>query len=167
MASECLPDQHESCFACGLGNRLGLHLHFETGPDGVARAEWMPSTAFCSYPDRIHGGVLATLMDSALVHALFARGETCATAEMTIRYLSPANPIEPIAIVGSVENERHGIFFCNAAATQGGHPVARARAKFMRLAAHAQPPSAGRKPQLPDARETGRELRAKESRDGL
>ncbi len=66
-----LKELHRDCFACGVRNHSGLNLHFDVGADGVATAVWLPSPAFQSYPDRAHGGVIATLLDSAIVHVLF------------------------------------------------------------------------------------------------
>ena len=67
-------ESHRECFACGIGQGGGLRLHFEVGADGLAHAIWVPEAVFRSYSDRVHGGVVATLLDSAMVHALFARG---------------------------------------------------------------------------------------------
>ena len=64
-----LQDAHRACFACGASNRGGLHLCFECDASGVAAAEWQPTAAFLSYADRVHGGVIATLLDSSMVHA--------------------------------------------------------------------------------------------------
>jgi hypothetical protein len=31
-----LQDSHHDCFACGVGNKGGLNLHFEIDSDGMA-----------------------------------------------------------------------------------------------------------------------------------
>ena len=124
---------HAHCFACGAANPHGLRLQFDADTDGSVWAQWMPGDGFRSYPDRVHGGVLATMLDSAMVHALFARGIAGVTAEMTIRYPSRANGIEPLLITAGVDSERHGVYFCHAEIRQAGIPVARATAKFMAM----------------------------------
>jgi acyl-coenzyme A thioesterase PaaI-like protein len=124
---------HADCFACGISRGSGLSLHFEVGPDGVAKAVWMPSETFASYPDRVHGGIVATLIDSAMVHALFARGVAGVTAELTIRYNRSVSLRHPVEISGWVESERRGIYYCRAEVRQNGALAARAGAKFMRL----------------------------------
>jgi acyl-coenzyme A thioesterase PaaI-like protein len=128
-----LLDSHRECFACGVCNTAGLCLHFEIGSDGVASAVWQPSTAFQSYPDRLHGGVIATLLDSAMVHALFAKGIAGVTAELTIRYLQAVDLVEPLHITASIETERHGIYLCRAEVYQNGRHAVRASAKFMAM----------------------------------
>lgn len=129
-------ESHHACFACGVSGQRGLRLHFEVGGDGVAAAEWVPKHEFRSYPDRVHGGVVATLLDSAMVHALFARGITGVTAEITIRYLQAVSPDAPVRITGWVEGEPGRLHRCRAEVHQHGVMVVRASAKFLTL----QPP---------------------------
>jgi uncharacterized protein (TIGR00369 family) len=112
-------------------DQRGLRLHFEVGQDGVAVAEWMPKQEFRSYPDRVHGGVVATLVDSAMVHALFARGITGVTAEITIRYLRVVSPDAPVRITGWVEGKPGRLHHCRAEVHQHGALVVRASAKFV------------------------------------
>lgn len=123
-------DFHRYCFACGVSNTQGLSLHFEVDAQGVARAVWQPSSRFESYPGRVHGGVVATLLDSAMVHALFARGIKGVTAEMTIRYLKPVPLSQPIEVCGIVNSSRHGLHQCTAEVRQDASLVVRASAKF-------------------------------------
>jgi len=132
-APGALEELHRDCFACGVCNNSGLNLHFDVGADGVAMAVWQPSAAFRSYPDRVHGGVIATLLDSAIVHALFAKGVAGVTAELTIRYLQTVQLDAPVQVTGRVESVRHGIFFCAAEVHQSGILVVRASAKFMAM----------------------------------
>lgn len=126
-----LEELHSDCFACGVCNHSGLNLHFNVDASGVASALWQPSSAFRSYPDRVHGGVIATLLDSAIVHALFARGVAGVTAELTIRYLQSVNITDPVQVSGWVDSVRHGVFLCCAEVHQGEVLTVRASAKFM------------------------------------
>ena len=128
-------DLHRHCFACGISNTQGLHLHFDVDAEGVARAHWQPSPHLESYPARVHGGVVATLLDSAIVHALFAQGIAGVTAEILIRYLEPVASSAPVEIRGWVESSRHGLFHCSAEVLQSKRTVVRAKAKFMAMPA--------------------------------
>ena len=138
-----LEELHRDCFACGFCNHSGLNLHFDVGADGVAMAVWQPSPAFSSYPDRVHGGVIATLLDSAIVHAFFAKGVAGVTAELTIRYLQSVNVDDPVRVVGWVESNRHGVYLCRAEVHQAGNQAVRASAKFMAMPDASPPISAG------------------------
>ncbi len=132
-AAERLSLLHHECFACGVCNRNGLNLHFEVDQNGLAQAVWQPSAQYRSYPDRVHGGVIATLMDSAIVHALFARGVAGVTAELVIRYLHGVAIDAPVHVSGWVESCRHRVYFCQAEVRQGGVLVVRASARFMEM----------------------------------
>ncbi|WP_075079560.1 PaaI family thioesterase [Terrimicrobium sacchariphilum] len=124
---------HHQCFACGKENPDGLNLRFAINPDGVAEGAWQPLQIFSSYPDRIHGGILATMMDSAIVHALFARGIAGVTAELTVRYLHGVGFDSAITVRGWVEASRHRIYQCRAEIIQKDRLAARASAKFMEI----------------------------------
>jgi len=51
------------CFACGLENPAGLHLHFyDNGVDEVA-AEFTIQPDHQGYPGVAHGGVVAAILD--------------------------------------------------------------------------------------------------------
>jgi len=131
-----LKESHRACFACGVCNPAGLKLHFEVDACGMASAVWQPSSAFQSYPDRLHGGVSATLLDSAMVHALSAKGIRGVTAELSIRYLQSVDLEQPLLVTGHVESKLHGVYLCRADVHQGGTHAVRATAKFMAM----QPP---------------------------
>jgi acyl-coenzyme A thioesterase PaaI-like protein len=133
MIPKAPSDTHRDCFACGVCNSGGLNLHFDIDSHGMAAAVWQPLPAFQSYPDRVHGGVIATLLDSAIVHALFARGVAGLTAEMTIRYLKGVNLQEPVQITGSMVSVRRSIYLCQAAVHQSRHCCVRASAKFVAM----------------------------------
>lgn len=130
-ATDALERSHAACFVCGMNQGTGLQVHFETDPDGTATAVWQPSPRFQSYPDRVHGGIIAALVDSAMLHALFANGVAGVTAELTIRYLRGVNLEEPLQITGRNESIRCGVYCCSARIRQGGSLAVRASAKFM------------------------------------
>lgn len=133
---EALPElreSHRACFACGVCNNSGLYLDFKIGTDGTASAVWQPSSAYQSYPDHLHGGVIATILDGAMVHALFAKGIAGVTAELTIRYLHTVGLADPLLVTGAVEHGRHGVYLCQAAIHQNGTYAVRSTAKFMAM----------------------------------
>ncbi|MBN8458678.1 MAG: PaaI family thioesterase [Verrucomicrobia bacterium] len=122
---------NRDCYVCGEGEPCGLGVEFVIGPDGSATADWQPSARFQSFPDRLHGGVLAALADGAMLHALLGMGLGGVTVEMSVRYLRAANLREPVRVSGRVLSGRHGLFRCAATVEQGGVPVVRATARFM------------------------------------
>jgi len=135
------PEFHHGCVVCGTGNPDGLQLRYEIDSDGVATSTWLPSMSHQSYPDRIHGGVLAMLLDSAMVHALWSKGVAGVTVEMKIRYLRSVDWFSPVRITGEVLESRHGLHFCRATVNQQGADCARADAKFLAISTPTSTPS--------------------------
>jgi uncharacterized protein (TIGR00369 family) len=100
-------DHH--CFACGATNPIGMGLHIELG-DGTARTEWTVGTDHVGWSDKAHGGIVATLLDEVMAWACSSYDAWAVTAEMTIRYRSPASPGERLLAEGRVTERRRRIF---------------------------------------------------------
>ena len=77
------------CFACGKDNPTGLHMRFELDDDKCT-AYFTPRREHQSYPGRMHGGLVAVLLDEVTGNYLFAKeGKPSYTAKIEIRYRQP------------------------------------------------------------------------------
>jgi uncharacterized protein (TIGR00369 family) len=76
------------CFVCGEKNPYGLHLTF-SGSDGKIMAEFIPQKTYQGYKDMVHGGIISTLIDEAMVKAALMQGIPAITAEITVRFKNP------------------------------------------------------------------------------
>ena len=77
------------CFACGTENPIGLHLHFFQLPQGCL-SFFTPSREHQSYNDRMHGGLIMTLMDEVMGNYLFLKdGIPAYTGKMESRFRHP------------------------------------------------------------------------------
>ncbi|HEX5038976.1 MAG TPA: PaaI family thioesterase [Candidatus Limnocylindria bacterium] len=97
------------CFACGGTNPIGMRLKIEIG-DGMARTTWSAGDDFVGWSDKIHGGIIATLLDEVMAWAPASDDAWAVTAEMTVRYRSPASPGEELRAVGRVVGQRRRIY---------------------------------------------------------
>ncbi len=77
---------HPCCLVCGSDRPDGLGLRFERQPDGSVVAQFDCNAVFQGYPDRLHGGAVAMLLDAAMTHCLFSRNIAGLTAKLSIRY---------------------------------------------------------------------------------
>jgi uncharacterized protein (TIGR00369 family) len=75
------------CFACGKDNSAGLQLDFRT-EDGKAVTEFTPSKIHQGFKDIVHGGIIATILDEAMVKVALSRGIKVLTAEIAVRFRS-------------------------------------------------------------------------------
>lgn len=123
--------EHAGCIMCGSANPLGLKLKFRVKPDGSVVAMFPCSEIFQSYPDTLHGGVIAGIFDAAMAHALFSVGEVCFTAELEVKFLAPVAINCGAVVRGFVEKDAYPLFYVGAELKQDKEIVAYAKAKFM------------------------------------
>jgi len=98
-----------NCFACGSENAIGMRLHIEIG-EGTAWAAWRAGDDYVGWSDKVHGGIIATLLDEVMAWAPSSYDSWAVTAEMTVRYRSPANPGEELTANGRVAGRRRRIY---------------------------------------------------------
>jgi uncharacterized protein (TIGR00369 family) len=98
-----------NCFACGGTNPIGMRLHIELG-DGTARTSWIVGDDYVGWSDKAHGGIIATLLDEVMAWAPSSFDSWAVTAEMTVRYRSPASPGEELVAEGRVVERRRRIY---------------------------------------------------------
>jgi len=73
------------CFVCGEENPLGLRLKFSLY-NGKATAEFVPQKVHQGYKDIVHGGIITTILDEAMVKAALMQGMHVISAEITVRF---------------------------------------------------------------------------------
>lgn len=77
------------CFGCGPKNPMGLKLEF-TESDEFLHASWQPSETYQGYPNVLHGGIIAALLDEIGAWCISVKiGTAGVTKEMNTRYLNP------------------------------------------------------------------------------
>jgi uncharacterized protein (TIGR00369 family) len=90
------------CFICGLENPAGLHLRFyDDGKDEVT-CDFMVTPKHQSYPGRVHGGVIAAILDEAggRTAAINDHNRFFVTASLEVRYRRPVPLDTPLRAVG-------------------------------------------------------------------
>jgi acyl-coenzyme A thioesterase PaaI-like protein len=95
-----------SCFVCGRDNPLGLHTRWESDrASGEARCRVTLPEAFNSYPGVVHGGIVAALLDEAMVRALLVEGgfdDLLVTASMELSFRKATPTGQPISVVARI-----------------------------------------------------------------
>jgi len=100
-------DHH--CFACGVTNPIGMGLKIELG-DRRASATWEPGPDFVGWSDRVHGGLLATVLDEVMAWAPSSEDAWAVPSSLDIRFHSPGGPGEALRADGWVESQRRRIY---------------------------------------------------------
>ncbi len=122
------------CFGCGPENPIGLHLdiYFE---DGAACADFTPTLVHSGYPNRVHGGIVAALLDEVLAQAVYNEQAGAVTARMETTFRKPLTPEEPVEARGWVDGRRGRRITCRGEVRRAsdGTLLAEARGVFMSL----------------------------------
>ncbi len=96
--------QAKNCFVCGYDNPRGLRLPFyydgETVCTTFTPADWMSG-----FEKVVHGGILFSIADEAMMHLLWARGLRAITAEVTMRYHNYAPTGKEIKIKAEITEQ--------------------------------------------------------------
>ncbi|AQQ70315.1 hypothetical protein SMSP2_00659 [Limihaloglobus sulfuriphilus] len=121
---------HHGCIVCGEGNDLGLNLEYRVaGPDMVC-ADFECGSDFEGYNGIVHGGIISSILDGAMLHCLFSRGLTAVTVDINVRFRHPLVSNRPAKVSARIDS-RHGVlYFLSADITQGGRIAASAKARF-------------------------------------
>ena len=96
------------CLVCGRSNPHGLHLSLHVNPEtGEVSTAFIPRVEDIGFEGSIHGGVLATVLDEAMVWAaIWAVKRMCVAAEMTIRFRHRAHVGQKLLCVTRIQSNR-------------------------------------------------------------
>jgi len=124
------------CLVCGRQNPIGLHLRLHVDEStGVVETRFTPAAEHIGFEGIIHGGILATVLDEAMVWAATWSGRRfCVCGEMTIRFRRAAEVAMPLMIRASVASTRGRMIQTNGEITdQAGEMIAMADGKYLAL----------------------------------
>jgi uncharacterized protein (TIGR00369 family) len=117
----------------GFAGRLGIRV--DGTDDGGARLSLEVTDEHLNPAGTLHGGVLATLVDTAMgqaVRTVSGEGDVPATSQLTVTYLRPGKP-GPLSVTASVRTRGEHLTVCEAEVEQDGEAVAHAVATFALL----------------------------------
>jgi uncharacterized protein (TIGR00369 family) len=117
----------------GFAGRLGIRV--DGTDDGGARLTLEVTDEHLNAAGTLHGGVLATLVDTAMgqaVRTVSGEGDVPATSQLTVTYLRPGRP-GPVSVTAAVRTRGEHLTVCEADVEQDGEAVAHAVATFALL----------------------------------
>jgi uncharacterized protein (TIGR00369 family) len=122
---------HPRCIACAPQRNSGLRLDFHDAGEGEVRATFDCAAAFEGYPGCLHGGIISTILDSAMTNCLFAQGHRAVTAELTVKFRAPVL-LDHVAVAEArTTRDLFPLFLMEASLVQDGQTKATATAKFI------------------------------------
>jgi uncharacterized protein (TIGR00369 family) len=107
MASFELPHT-PGCLVCGRHNPHGLQLSLHVDDTtGAIHTTFTPTQHHIGFEGVIHGGVIATVLDEAMVWAATWAGRRfCLCGELSVRFRRPGIIGQPLFVTASIEKSR-------------------------------------------------------------
>lgn len=103
--AETRQPSYRNCYVCGRENPIGLRVQFHQRGNQVV-THFTPGPEHQGYPDRMHGGIAATLLDETIGRAGFIHGYWTFTVRFEVKYRKPIPIGEQITIVGEMTRDR-------------------------------------------------------------
>ena len=100
------------CLVCGIENKLGLKASFYELDNNELVAIFKPVDEHQSYPERLHGGISATILDETLGRAITIEEETIwgVTAELNTKYKKPVQLDQELKVVAKITRDTSRMF---------------------------------------------------------
>jgi uncharacterized protein (TIGR00369 family) len=121
---------HQNCFACGSNGGMGLGLKFHKYEDGAVFGSFFADPKYEGYSGIIHGGIIATLLDSAMTHCLLMKDIPALTGRLSIKYSTPIQTGTVVRLEARVVDQFRELFVLEGKALVDGKRVASAKAKY-------------------------------------
>ena len=121
---------HPECVVCSIANAKGLHLKFDVVDDGSVKADFQCKKVFEGYQGILHGGVISLILDGAMGHCMFARGQAAVTVEMTTRFRCPVITGHDATVLARITRSSHPLYLLEAEVIQNGEIKVTAKSKF-------------------------------------
>lgn len=102
-----LIDNHK-CFVCGKENRIGLKLDFKAENRKI-KAEFIPKEELQGFEGIVHGGIITTVLDEAMVKLAFLLGLNAVTSKISVEFKYPAIVGRKYFITGEITEEQEKI----------------------------------------------------------
>ncbi len=121
---------HRNCFACGSNDGMGLGLKFYKHEDGAVFGSFFADPKYEGYSGIIHGGIIATLLDSAMTHCLLMKDIPALTGRLSIKYSTPIRTGTVVKLEARIVDQIHEMFLLEGKALVDGKRVASAEGKY-------------------------------------
>ena len=101
------------CMVCGLKNPFGLHTSFFELDNGELLGVFKPKEEHQSYPGRLHGGIISTILDETIGRAIMLQSEGDVwgvTIDLQIRFKKPVPLDEKLRVTGHITKNSSRFF---------------------------------------------------------
>lgn len=123
----------KNCYVCGEDNPAGLKVRFDINESGrTAVGRFLPRKEHEGYENIVHGGVIAAVLDEAMVKLAWHCGIPAVSAEITVKFKAPAAPGDDLRVFSRIKNAAGRLIEAEATVSRGPVVVAEATGKLLR-----------------------------------
>jgi len=101
------------CLVCGLKNPFGLHTAFYELDNKELLAVFTPREVHQSYPGRLHGGIISTILDEAVGRAIMMHAEEevwGVTIDLQVRFIKTVPLNQELRVIGRITKDSSRFF---------------------------------------------------------
>ncbi len=101
------------CLVCGLKNPFGLHTSFFELENGELLGVFKPREEHQSYPGRLHGGIISTILDETIGRAIMIQSDGDiwgVTVDLQIRFKKPVPLDDELRVTGRITKNSSRFF---------------------------------------------------------
>jgi uncharacterized protein (TIGR00369 family) len=122
------------CFACGTLNPIGLRMEVSFR-DNKAFSRLALKREFQGWSDIVHGGVMATILDEIMAHAVLHYVGQAVTTSLEVTYRAPLHVGEEFEVIGYVAEQKSRAAVAKAEIRIPGNKklIARGESRFVLL----------------------------------
>ena len=124
-------NQHPHCVVCWGRHPFGLQVEYRATGAHTVEGRFGCGKFYEGYESIVHGGVVSSLLDGAMVSCLLAKGLEAYTVELRVRFRGAVATGTPAIIRGQWLQSSGPIHLLHATLEQDGKIKASARAKFL------------------------------------
>lgn len=128
------------CFICGMDNPIGMHAQFYNMEDGSVVTPLCFKEEHQSFPGRVHGGLISTILDEMGLRALWTDGDEHqfgVTMSLDVKFRKPVPYDENIFGRGRLVRETSKFFAIDTDIIDGeGNTLANAQVRYIKLDAN-------------------------------
>ncbi len=109
---------------------MGLGLKFYKHEDGTVFGNFFADPKYEGYSGIVHGGIIATLLDSAMTHCLLMKDIPALTGRLSVKYSNAIRTGVMVRLEARIVDESRKIFFLEGRASVEGKKVASAVGRY-------------------------------------
>lgn len=124
------------CVICGMDNKFGLRAQFYNMEDGSVITPFKFREEHQSYPGRVHGGLIAAMLDELGLRASWVKNEDIwgVTTSLEVKYRKPVPYNEKLIGRGKIEKETSKFLKIETEILdKKGQVLANAKVKYIKL----------------------------------